>query len=86
MNFQTELALVGLIMIGACTPADGLIANYNGSSVTIRQDTIVNIPGLTPQIEAEAQRVCIASGKRAEYASTIQPSSAAYAEHLFLCL
>ena len=79
------LGLACLAMV-ACTPTDGIVAEFNGDSVTIRQPTVVNIPGLTPQIEAEASRICGTAEKRAEFASTLQPPSAAYADHLFLCL
>ena len=63
-----------------------MIAEFNGASVTIRQPTLVSAPEVTPQIEAEAARICAAAGKRSEYASTLQPITAEYADHLFLCL
>ena len=87
MNHRQSLpAFAALVMISACSPQAGIVAEFNGDSVKIRQDTFASIPQVTPQIEEEADRICGAAGKRSEYASTLTGPDALYAEHLFLCL
>lgn len=83
---KVVLSFAVLLSVAACVPQPGVVSDFNGSSVKIQQDTIITIPRVTPQIEAEAARICGTTGKRAEYASTISSPNAAYAEHLFLCL
>lgn len=80
-----KIALLALFLAG-CVPEPGVVSAYNGASVTIRQGTFATVAQVTPEIEAEADRLCSANGKRAEFASTISAPDASYAEHLFLCL
>lgn len=77
---------LGLVALVACASQDGIVSEFNGASVTIRQDTVIGMPGVTPQIDAEAARICGAAGKRSEYASTLTGPQALYADHLYLCL
>jgi hypothetical protein len=79
-------AIAFVILMAGCAPQPGIVSDFNGASVKIRQDTFASIPQVTPQIEAEAQRICGAAGKSAEFASTMTGPNAIYAEHLFLCL
>lgn len=79
-------AILTLLAFAACAPLPGVVSDFNGSSVKIRQETVANVPGVTPQIEAEATRICATAKKKAEYASTLSAPTNEYAEHLFLCL
>lgn len=79
-------AILALLTVVACAPLPGVVSDFNGSSVKIRQETVANVPGVTPQIEEEAARICATAKKKAEYASTLSAPTKEYAEHLFLCL
>lgn len=74
------------LLLGACAPSHGVVSDFNGASVKIRQDTVINVPGATPQIQAEADRACATVGKRAEHVSVLQPADKSYAEQMFLCV
>lgn len=79
-------AILTMLIVAACAPLPGVVSDFNGSSVKIRQETVANVPGVTPQIEEEAARICATAKKKAEYASTLSAPTKEYAEHLFLCL
>lgn len=82
-----KLALASILLLSACVEPAPAVSEFNGSSVTIQQSTIVTVPNHEqPEIIAEAKRICGKVGKRAEYASTRSAPNAAYADHLFLCL
>lgn len=89
MNTMKKIAMPVVVLLGlaACEPMPGIVSDYNGASVKIRQDTTLSVAAVTDQITAEAERICRAGGKgRAEYASTMAHPNGYYAEHLFLCL
>ncbi|MGV8987425.1 MAG: hypothetical protein ACOH2H_14225 [Cypionkella sp.] len=71
-----------LVLVSGCATAP-IVSDYNGASVKIRTDMMTANAG--PATKAEASRICGASGKRAEYASTRQLDNYDY-EHLYLCL
>ena len=69
-----------LLLVAAC--AQPVVTEYNGDSIRITgSDSTV-----TPQILAEAQRICRTQGLQAEYASTLTYQSSFTYSHLFLCL
>ena len=76
------------LAVSACgIPADPIVANYNGDSVTLVTSTFADNESVKTQTQAEANRIC-AKGhkKRAECASTRVNQQTYEASHLFLCL
>lgn len=88
MSNGLAVAAGGLaLVLAACAPLPGVVSSFNGNSVTLQQDTTFSLPGRTPQMDAEAERICRQGGKqRAEYASWRSLPYAYAAEHLYLCL
>ncbi|MBW4708666.1 hypothetical protein KX928_12810 [Roseobacter sp. YSTF-M11] len=79
--------LFGALALTACAELPPSVVEYNGSSVKVRQSTFYTVPDPSdPGVVGEAVRVCGTNGKRAEHASSIIAPSAAYTEHLYLCL
>ena len=85
-----RLSLIALAFIlAACVPPMApIVTEFNGDSVNVQASAAAN----TPEVTAEANRICRTVGKRAEYASSRQlPSTNQYDfsitySHLFLCL
>ncbi|MFV0514119.1 MAG: hypothetical protein ACK5MY_10895 [Jhaorihella sp.] len=92
MNFRhrcSKLFPAMLVLaVSACgIPADPIIADYNGDSVTLVTSAFADNESVKTETQAEADRIC-AKGhkKRAEYASTRVNQQTYEASHLFLCL
>ena len=79
------LATFALVLTG-CMPATPVVSDYNGASVKIQTSTMANAEEVKANAQAEANRICGKTGKRAEYASTTTDPNTYTAEHLFLCL
>ncbi len=80
-NF-TALAVV--LALAGCELPPPVVSEYNGASVKVQAyafDTTVP----TAEVNQEAERICAASKRRSEYASTMTLPNY-MAEHLFLCL
>ncbi len=71
--------------LAGCT-ADPLISDYNGASVKIQTSVFAPAAEAKAAAQAQADRICAKSGKKAEYASSREIPGAYVYEHLYLCL
>lgn len=71
---------ISLMALSACAPT--VVTGFNGNSIRIQSQA--SRP--TPEVVAEAQRVCATEGLYAEYASTQTNDYTWVSNHLFLCL
>lgn len=84
---QIRFGLVASLMaVAACVPAEPIVSDYNGSSVKIQTSSLAATADIKATTQAEADRICAKTGKRAEYASTVNDPNTYVSEHLYLCL
>lgn len=84
---RTSILLLAMpFVLAACVPAQPIVAEFNGSSVTLAGPDFNYVDDATEaRFLAEANRVCGKVGKKAEYASgRVMPNY--QVEHLYLCL
>lgn len=74
------LGCLGALALSACAPT--AVTGFNGNSIRIQSQS--SVP--TPEVVAEAQRICATEGLNAEYASTRTNDYNRVSNHLFLCL
>ena len=82
-------ALIFLIAIvaTACAPANPIVSDFNGHSVTIVTSAFTPVEEAKAAAQAEATRICRTGGKsRAEYASTRSNPQTYENSNLYLCL
>ncbi len=87
MIYKTiTFAAVG-VLLTACIPAEPIVSDYNGASVTVVTSQLSNPEEARAASLAEATRICRTGGKsRAEYASTRSNSQTYENYSLYLCL
>jgi hypothetical protein len=74
-----------LLPLTACVTATPIVAEFNGSSVTLAGPDFAYVDDATKaNFLAEANRICGKVGKRAEYASSMDLPY--QVNHLYLCL
>lgn len=84
---QIRFGLVAsFLAVAACVPAQPIVSEYNGSSVKIQTSSLAATADIKTTTQAEADRICGKTGKRAEYASTLTDPNTYVSEHLYLCL
>ena len=74
-----------ICLLTACVPATPVVSDYNGASVKLQTSALASEEDIKTTTQAEANRICAKTGKRAEYASTRQLPDY-NSEHLYLCL
>lgn len=84
MVFRVMLTIV-LLALGGCATPRPVVTEYNGASVKISVPKAYAGKAPRPQDYTEAQRICSATQKRAEYASTFEDKKYSI-DYLFLCL
>ncbi len=81
-----KLIVFGLVGVLAGCGEPPMVTEFNGDSVTVQSQTAGN----SPEVTAEAQRICATHRRRAEYASSRQVYAPQFMvptyAHLFLCL
>ena len=76
-----------LALAGCDMPANPVVAEYNGDSVTIVTSSFSNQEEARAKSQAEANRICQRGHrKRAEYVSTRTNPQTYEQAHLYLCL
>ena len=80
-----RIALILPLAIAACVPAQPIVSDYNGDSVTIQSSQFANRDQALAAAKEEAGRICAKNGRRAEYASTRVVAEYTNGD-LFLCL
>ncbi|MBN8187587.1 hypothetical protein JF540_12890 [Salipiger thiooxidans] len=84
---KKTIAIAFSLLVSACAEGTPVVTQFNGNSVTIQRYMFAKPSyGSDPDVVAEANRICSAAGKRAEFASTQLDRQAHTANHLFLCL
>lgn len=84
---KAALTLSVAAIVAACAPANPIVSEFNGHSVTIVTSAFTPVEEAKAAAQAEATRICRTGGKsRAEYASTRSNSQTYENSNLYLCL